>query len=130
MTGFAEGSGAFTYSRSDRNLTLYFALRRGAGDDELLVAIRNFFGGAGRIYLHRLRSQPAPSYFRVSRIGELGRIVQHFEEYPLRGAKARAFSVWREMVALKERFRKPDREKLEALAGELSTLSRGDVGGS
>jgi hypothetical protein len=115
VTGFVEGEGAFTFSRSGRQLALYFALKRPAADRSLLEEIQAFFGGAGRLYA----VGEGTVYYRVCRREELARVVTHFDRYPLRGEKAEAYRIWREMVALKQAFRRPEREKLAELAEAL-----------
>lgn len=127
VTGFVEGCGSFTYSRSGRAVTVYFALKVGATDAPILHAIKAFFGEAGRVYATRSGSDELEmrgAYYRVTRAGELARVAAHFDRYPLAGAKARAFAIWREMVAEKQRFRRPERERLSEMASRLSALAR------
>jgi len=53
-------------------------------------------------------------------------VISHFDVYPLRGRKAEAYRIWRELVTLKrESYRKPDREKLDRICLELSTAVQG-----
>lgn len=128
MTGFVEGEGTFTYSRSGRQMALYFAIKLTEADEPILASIRDFFGGIGSIYLVQPRDCAAPargrtkagSYYRVSRRDELLVVVNHFDRYPLRGAKATSYEVWRQMVMLKQKFRKPRRDLLDELAARLS----------
>jgi len=117
VSGLAQAIGSFTYSRSAGNLTVYFALRLPARDREVLEAVRDFLG-VGRLY-----EVPRGLYLRVSRRDELLQIVDHFERYPLRGHRQEAFRVWKEMVAIKSRFRQPDLPRLLLLARQLSSLT-------
>ena len=129
VTGFCEGEGAFTYSRSGKNLNLYFAIKLNDKDDALLVHICDFFN-VGKIYRVKSRSpgnrsgdtKPAV-YYRVTKISELTRVVEHFDKYPLQGKKAGVYKIWKEMWLLKSRFRKPDLSGLNILAIKLSGLS-------
>jgi hypothetical protein len=114
VTGFADAAGSFTYSRSSKQLALYFSLKVSETDRPVLEDLQTFFD-AGRIY--------EPVYFRVTRREELIRIVDHFDRYPLRSSKRQAYEVWREMVVAKQRFRRPDRDLLADLASRLSELS-------
>jgi len=127
VTGLIEAAGSFTYSRSRGQLSLYFAIRLGAADIDVLRDVRRFFGGHGRIYSVRPtseRSKPA-SYYRVNRLAELRRIVAHFDRHPLRGSKHRAYEIWKEMVVLKvATFGEPPRTRLNSLAKKLSASSR------
>ena len=134
VTGLIEGDGTFTYSRSGEQLALYFAIKLRASERPVLEALQAFFRGAGKLYEVRPpvdseRPVKPSCYLRLTRRDELLRVVEHFERYPLRGGKQRAFRVWREMVRLKsESFRRPPREELDALASELSAVSpRGAV---
>jgi hypothetical protein len=130
VTGLVEGEGTFTYSRSGKHLALYFAVKLTRADDALLLSLRDFFGGAGSIYRVRPR-RPTPgagftkaaTYYRVCRRDDLRRIVEHFDAYPLRGAKAESYRVWRLMVLLKREFPKTCRDRVEAFAKSLSAAS-------
>ena len=119
VTGFCEAQGAFTFSRSGAQLALYFGLKRSMAERGLLEAIRRFFGGIGNIYAVPSR---AAAYFRASRRDELARVVAHFDRYPMWGARAEGYRIWREMVLLKQDFRRAPREKLHALAQKLSQV--------
>lgn len=129
VTGFAEGEACFTFNRSDRNFTLVFAIKLNASDLSVLREIQHFFGGIGRIYHVPARGPESPSsglakaaeYYRVSRMDELGRVIGHFDDFPLRGAKAASYGIWRQMFVVKrDTFRRPDRVTLQALAHALS----------
>ncbi len=106
-------------------MILVFGVRVPGENLPLLQALRGHFG-VGRIY-----GSPAGAaavsgcYYRVNRPHELLRVVDHFDRYPLRGTKRKAFQLWREMVQLRaayHRSRPPDR--LERLAVRLSFLSK------
>ena len=129
VTGFAEGSASFTYSRSGGVLALYFGIKVSVKDLAILQGLQAFFGGIGRIYNIRdstelLVKAKDFAYFRVNRARDLALLGAHFDRYPLTGAKAQQYQVWREMVRLKQRFRRPDVDQLTALASRLSTLTR------
>jgi LAGLIDADG endonuclease len=130
ITGFAEGCASFTYSRSGGVVALYFGIKVSIKDQAILQAVQAFFDGIGRIYRSRASSKPvvkaAPDflYFRVNRARELGQLVGHFDRYPLTGAKAQQYQTWREMVRIKQRFRRPDIQRLAALASQLSGATR------
>jgi len=106
VTGLIDGIGTFTYSRSGRQLAVYFAVKT---NHRLLEQLQGFFG-VGAVYNR---------YFRVQRRDELPKILDHFDRYPL-SAKHEEYGIWREMVLAKQAFRQPDRERLEALASQLS----------
>jgi len=113
VTGLVEGAGSFTFSRSSKQLALYFGLKLPLADRSLLEDLQTFFG-VGRIY-----ETGASAYYRVTRHQDLPRVVEHFERYPLRSRKQAAFELWKQMVEVKQSFRRPDREQLDQLAAEL-----------
>ena len=131
VTGFVEGEGAFTFSRSGKQLALYFAIKLTGADRTILESIQSYFGGAGAIYDVVPRAAPTPAsgytkaavYYRICRRDELDRVVDHFDRHPLRGTKAASYAIWRQMVILKREFRKPPREELEQLSAQLSAAS-------
>jgi hypothetical protein len=130
VTGLVDGEGCFTYSRSSKHLALYFSVKLTRADDLLLQALQDYFEGAGTIYRVRPRAATsgagntkAASYYRVCRKEELRRIVEHFDTYPLRGAKAESFQIWRLMVLLKLEFPKTSRDHLDSFAAKLSAAS-------
>ena len=116
VTGFADSAASLTYSRSGHQLALYFAIK---AERPVLEELQQFFQGAGRIY----DVGASASYFRVSRRDELMFIVEHFDAYPLRSSKQQVFDLWRQMVIAKQQFRKPDRDLLDSLAGQITALS-------
>jgi len=129
VTGFCDGESTFTYSRSGENLNLYFAIKLNVDDRDVLYKIKDFFG-VGNMYVGR----PVPPrkysghtrtyfYYRVSKIRDHLRVIEHFTKYPLIGKKAASFSVWKDMVSLKLNYRKPNREELNRLAAKLSSLT-------
>jgi hypothetical protein len=130
VTGLVELAGAFTFSRSDRNVALYFGLKVQGACKPILDAVQEHFGGVGRVYtvsnrLSALSDERRVShYYRVTRLDDLDLIVQHFGDYPLRGHKAKAYEIWRDMVHLKRvSHRKPLRAQLDALCERLSSLN-------
>lgn len=133
VTGFLEGSGCFTFSRNGSTLALYLAVKASASDRETLEQVRAFFGGAGSIYDVRDTASPPDGgeggrgvlYYRVTRLSDLRAVIGHLDRFPLRGAKASAYQIWREMFDLKStQLRRTTVLRLDELAGRLSKLSR------
>lgn len=118
VTGFADGDSSFTYSRSGKQLALYFAIKLTALERPLLEELQTFFAGGS---LFDVASGGV--YFRVQRRDELMRVVDHFDAYPLRSSKKAVYEVWRLMVLAKQQFRNPDRATLDVLADQLTALS-------
>ena len=127
VTGFADGEGSFTYSRSGRQMGLYFAIKLTAEEEPILQRLQEFLG-VGRIYNVVARKPSGHGgwtktarYYRVTRRDDLVRIIEHFDQYPLQTEKLKSYVIWRQMVLLKQQsFRNPDREKLQMLAEKLS----------
>ncbi|MCD5397618.1 LAGLIDADG family homing endonuclease [candidate division NPL-UPA2 bacterium] len=129
VTGFCVGEASFTYSRTGRGINLYFSLKQKEGDRELVEKIGGFFG-VGKIYAVKAAPSRArggftrPSaYYRVCKILELERVAEHFDKYPLVGKKADSYRVWKKMFLLKRKFRRPDFDRLQELASQLSDLN-------
>jgi hypothetical protein len=133
VTGFCDGEAAFTYSRSGGTFGLYFAIKQREDNRQIVEDIRDYFNYVGEIYHHKETlpngknsgfSKPA-AYYRVTRIGELKTIVDHFEKYPLQSRKKfEAYRVWSEMVKHKlENYRNINYDQLRNLAEKLSSLN-------
>jgi hypothetical protein len=127
ITGFVDGEGSFTYSRSGNHMELYFAVRLSAKDKLLLEKIQKFFHGIGHIYAVKARGKTKEcSYYRVTRLGDLKHIIAHFDKYPLNGKKNGYYGIWRKMVEVKLQFtRKQTPPELEILANILSGQNPG-----
>ena len=111
MTGLIEAAGSFTFSRTSKQLSVYFAVK--LADRDLLEDLQVYFG-VGRIY-----TAGASAYYRVNRREELPRIVAHFDQHPLRSRKRATYDVWKQMVEAKAAFRRPDRLALSLLTEQL-----------
>lgn len=132
ITGFSDGEAAFTYSRSGGTFGLYFAINQREDNQQIIEEIREYFHYVGDIY-RRKESTPTKNsgtskpaaYYRVTRIGELKIIVDHFDKYPLQSKKKlEAYKVWREMAMHKlENYGNIDYDILRALAEKLSNLN-------
>lgn len=132
VTGFCDGEAAFTYSRAGGSFGLYFAVKQREDNRQIVEDIQEFFNYVGVIYKQKEAtptsnsglSKPA-AYYRVTKIIELQRIVEHFDKFPLQSQKKQeAYSVWREMVMYKlENYRDIDYDKLRILAEKLSNLN-------
>ena len=132
VTGFCDGEAAFTYSRAGGTLALYFAIKQRKDNQQIIEEIREYFHYVGNIYRQKESSltknsgasKPA-AYYRVTRIGELKIIVDHFDKYPLQSKKKQeAYLVWRQMVTHKlENFRDIDYDILRKLAEKLSEMN-------
>lgn len=132
VTGFCDGEAAFTYSRSGGSFGLIFSIKQRADSRQVVEDLHSFFGYLGRIYeVKESRdgqksgfTRPAVIY-KVTRIGELKAIVDHFDKYPLQNQKKLgAYRTWREMVMYKlENYRDIEYDKLRVLAEKLSSLN-------
>ncbi len=132
VTGFADGEAAFTYSRAGGVFNMYFAVRQREDNRKIVEEIHKFFDYAGNIYRDK-GSQPTkdsgftkPSaYYRVSRIDDLLRIIEHFDKYPLQSKKIECYNIWKEMVSYKnDNWRSAAYDVLRPLAEKLSALNQ------
>lgn len=132
ITGFCDGEAAFTYSRAGGSLALYFGVKQREDNRQIIDAIREFFNYVGKIYYHvgskggskNGFTQPS-SYYRVNKIDELKRIIEHFDIYSLQSQKKHeAYLIWRQMVMYKaDNYRNIDYNILRDLAAKLSNLN-------
>src|SRR4030042_6920205 len=132
ITGFADGEAAFTYSRAGGTFGLYFAIKQREDNKQIVEEIQEYFNYVGNIYRGK-EAENSPNsgftkpsaYYRVTRIDELKRIVEHFDKYPLQSQKKlEAYKIWRDMVMHKlEHYRGIDYNKLRALAEKLSSFN-------
>jgi hypothetical protein len=129
VTGFVDGEGSFTYSRSSNQIALYFAVKLTNSERPLLEDIQAFLGGIGTIYTAAARAPTdragatkTAAYYRVTRRDELMTVVDHFDHYPLRSSKRNIYELWRTMVLVKQQFRRPDRALLDELADRITEL--------
>jgi hypothetical protein len=132
ITGFCDGEAGFTYSRAGGTFALYFSIKQREDNREIIAAIQEYFGYVGKIYAYKAGyptknsgfSKPS-AYYRVAKIQELKRILEHFDKYPLQiKKKNEVYQVWRQMVMYKiEHYRDIDYDKLRMLAEKLSSLN-------
>lgn len=132
ITGFCDGEAAFTYSRNGSAFGLYFAVKQREDNRQIVEDIREYFNYVGDIYRGKESNnvpkggftQPS-AYYRVTKISELKRILEHFDKYPLQSKrKHEAYKIWREMVMHKlENYRDTDYDILRSLAEKLSSFN-------
>ena len=123
IVGVTEWGGSFTYSLSKGGVTLYFAIKSSAKDLTLLLKVRDRLG-VGKVYRGGGK-KGAWVYYRVNRLGDLIKIVNYFDRYPLQGMKHHAFEIWREMVNCKRRKLSADKKRIFDLADKLSRFTKG-----
>lgn len=132
ITGFCDGEAAFTYSRGGGTFGLYFAIKQREDNQQIIEEIQRYFNYIGNIYKEKEAAPTKNSgftnpsvYYRVTRIDELRRIVEHFDKYPLQSKKKQqVYNIWRQMVMHKlENYRDIDYNTLRALAEKLSGLN-------
>jgi len=126
VTGFCDGEASFTFSRSSKQVALYFSVKLSASDRPVLEQFQEYFQ-CGKIYEVAPRSArnnsgftKTAALFRVTRHDELPYVTEHFDRYPLRSQKRNAYKIWRGMVEIKRSFRGRNKEALQELALALS----------
>lgn len=128
VTGFCDGEASFTFSRSNANVALYFAVKLTATDTPILVRLQEYFG-VGKIYNVKARAPSGKggatktaSLYRVTKHDELPYVTRHFDAYPLQTQKTAAYKIWRAMVDIKTTYRGREGEVLKELAYRLSDV--------
>lgn len=137
VVGFVDGEGSFhaNIDYLDR-LIVYFTIKLREDDLPILEEIRNFFK-MGRIYRnvpseeqkerhHRRGAKPTMEY-RIYRADDLPRVVEFFEQYPLRAKKKADFEIWKQIVALKGELKQGKRDpvlwsQIESLVKQLKDI--------
>jgi len=132
VTGLCDGEAAFTFSRAEGTVALYFGIKQREDNQQIIEKIREYFHHVGNVYRNK-ESNPtknsgfshASAYYRVTKINELKVIVDHFDKYPLQSKKKQeAYQVWRQMVRYKlDNYRNIDYNELRVLAERLSSLN-------
>lgn len=132
ITGFADGEAALTYSRAGGVFNMYFAIRQREDNRKIVEEIHKFFDYVGNIYRGK-GSQPTENsgftkptaYYRVSRVDDLLRVIEHFDKYPLQSKKIECYNVWKEMVLYKkDNWRSASYDVMRPLAEKLSSLNQ------
>ncbi len=104
VTGLTEGEGCFCVSlavrakmRTGLEARPSYSLSLNEKDEDLLTALKEFFGCG---WIRASRGDRTFKY-EVRSVTELAeRVVPHFEEFPLRGAKARSFAGFAEVCRM------------------------------
>lgn len=123
VTGFCDGEASFTYGRNGNNIRLRFSIGLNEEDKPLIIGLQSFFG-VGGVYWTPRNGARAPAWtYCVTRLNEIGRIVEHFKNFPLLGKKADSFKVWKQMYELKIRKRDTDWGEIINLASILSSFT-------
>ena len=116
VTGFCDGEAAFTFSRTVSNnltvnVTALFSVRQRRDNEQIVKNLQLFFGGIGTIYIGKEALPTKNSghtkesaYYRVSKVDELKKILEHFDSYPLQSKKCEVYAVWKELVDYKDRY--------------------------
>lgn len=113
LAGFTDGEGSFAITRSVRPTATqtYFGCIIALGlrdDDRAILEEIMARTGCGRIYNQkRIEEGSKPrAVWKVFSRADCMRMVQVFDQFPLRAKKARDFTVWREGVAVWTRTRR------------------------
>lgn len=112
ITGFADGESWFFARpllrgyKKDRCIQVMWAITLRDDDEEVLYAIKKYFGGIGSISYRKGRSKVnnGQVIFSVYGVENCMKLVEHFTKYPLQSKKRKDFEIWRKIVeAVKER---------------------------
>ena len=131
VTGLTEGEGCFCVSfalraklRTGLEVRPSFSLSLNEKDRRLLEDLREFFGCG---WIRESRSDRTFKYEARSVPELIERIVPHFEEFPLRGAKARSFAGFAQvcrMIGQGDHRMRDGLEEIVAIAYEMNLGKR------
>ncbi len=129
ISGFADAEGCFAIiiRKAPKNnlgwqLEANFLINLHKKDVELLKLIQAYFGGAGRIGKER----NGCCDFTIGSLGEiLGKIVPHFDKYPLKTQKLADYLLFREVVMMMKRGEHLTVEGLQKIINIRATINKG-----
>lgn len=132
VTGFCDGEGAFTFSRSGGGFALYFSICQRVDNREIVEKVQSYFNGIGKIYVRKEQLPTKNSghtkpnaYYRVCKQNELMRIIEHFDKFPIQSKKQEVYQIWREMAVEKTKhFLNCGGEKFKVFSQKMSVLNQ------
>ena len=120
ITGFSDAEGSFIISiyKSDTSklkwrVTAYFSIHIHIKDIAILESVKNSFG-VGNVR----KNSNTTALFRVDNVKELQIIIDHFDKYPLIGAKLSDYILFKqcfELIKAKQHLTKKGLEKIVSL---------------
>ena len=128
VNGFICGDGSFfVATKINKNNNLLFtpqlAITLLIRDKLLIAKIRQFFSGAGSVYIERKESIVT---WKVYRLEEVLNTITYFEKYPLLGFKLHNYKIWKDIVFIikdKAHLTTEGSQKIQEL---LSNLNKWD----
>nr|WUR10598.1 LAGLIDADG endonuclease [Elmerina hispida] len=102
ISGFTEGDASFSVSIKSSGQTIaVYSIGLNEREEPLLVKIQSFYRGARGIGNINKTPNNKAVYFSITAINHLNSIiVNHFESYPLLGAKKPNYLIWREILSI------------------------------
>ena len=120
ITGFSDAEGSFIISiyKSDTSklkwrVTAYFSIHIHIKDIAIFESVKNSFG-VGNVR----KNSNTTALFRVDNVKELQIIIDHFDKYPLIGAKLSDYILFKqcfELIKVKQHLTKKGLEKIVSL---------------
>ena len=113
ICGFVDGEGYFGILKPSGSSIQYgtqFVVRLRSDDAEILHCIRRALGGLGDVIVHR-PDKAGGKYvtWRVLRINDQVKLIDFFEQFPLRAKKKKDYEIWK--LAVLEKSTKPPPER-------------------
>lgn len=101
ITGFIEGEGSFYINthKDTNKMRPVFSIGLNQRDKFLLQRINNFFKEIGSVYMSNTNNS---AELKVYKLNNFNSLIDHFNNYPLKGFKLYNFSIWCEIVKLLE----------------------------
>ena len=128
ITGFTDAEGCFSisiYKDPTRSIgwrvTAEFLIGIHKRDVELLNQIQDYLGGIGRIGKFAKDAYA----LRVNTIGQMVKVIHHFDKYPLISQKHADYLIWREIIMMMQRKEHITQEGLLSILRMRASLNLG-----
>jgi NADH-ubiquinone oxidoreductase chain 4 len=125
VTGFTDGDGSFSINfvktRGKYYPSLFFKIGVHAKDIIILQRVQEFFGGVGKIYVHK----DSMVFYNVSSIKDLAIIVDHFSKYPLLSFKSADFNLFKSAYILISKKQHISEEGFNKLLSIKAAINKG-----
>ena len=121
VTGFVAGEGSFhvNTNKETNKMRPVFSIGLNQRDKFLLIRINKFFEEIGSIYMTNTNNS---AELKVYKFNNFYSLIDHFNNYPLRGFKLYNFTIWCEIVKLLENKELTSEmlEKIKVLKNKLN----------
>ena len=137
VSGFVDGEGTFAINirkgsryRLGWSVEPAFSIGLHPKDEEILIHIREYFGGGGIGTIHkntRMVSCPASLQGRVHSLEQISNIIIHFDRYPLITNKHADYLLFKEVIQMLLKKEHLTQEGLQAIVNIRGALNKGQT---